>query len=59
LGVFDDLTVFYGRVPPGLQAVICRVLAEAGERDMAKKASQSIDEEILMPHEKLLIEGLN
>jgi tetratricopeptide (TPR) repeat protein len=58
LAAFDDLTVFFARVPPGQQAVICRVLAEAGQRDAAEKASQSIDKELLTDGELRVLQGL-
>jgi len=58
LGAFDDLTVFFGRVPPGQQAVICRVLAEAGQRDMARKAMQAVDKQSLTTNEFLILQGL-
>jgi len=59
LGAFDDLTVFYNRVPPALQAVICRVLAEGGQKPVALKAMQSIDRKALTTGESRLLQGLN
>ena len=58
LGVFDDLTVFYGRVPPALQAVICRVLADGGRGDFAMRASQDIDKKKLTQNEMSLLQGI-
>jgi predicted Zn-dependent protease len=59
VGAFDDLTVFYNRVPPALQAVICRVLADGGQKPRALEAVQAIDEKSLTTNEKGLLEGLN
>lgn len=59
VGAFEDLTVFYNRVPPGLQAVICRILAEGGQKAAALQASQIIDRKNLTKGEKVLLEGLN
>ena len=59
VGVFDDLTVFYNRVPPALQAVICRVLADGGQKPRALQAVQSIDKKSLTTKEKALLQGLN
>jgi hypothetical protein len=58
LGVFDDLTVFYGRVPPALQAVICRVLADGGRGEFAMRASQDIDKKKLTQNEMSLLQGI-
>lgn len=57
LAAFDDLTVFFGRVPPPLQAVICRVLAEAGQNEISRSAAQRIDRKKLTPEELMLITG--
>jgi hypothetical protein len=51
LGAFGDLTVFFWRVPPGLQAVICRVLAEGGQVAMAQQAMQKVDQQLLTEQE--------
>jgi hypothetical protein len=59
LGAFDDLTVFYNRVPPALQAVICRVLAEGGHSATGIQASQAIDRKALTNEERVLLDGLN
>jgi hypothetical protein len=56
---FDDLTVFYNRVPPALQAVICRVLTDGGQKPRALEAVQAIDEKSLTANEKGLLGGLN
>ena len=58
VGAFNDLTVFFGRVPPGQQAVICRALAEGGQVDAAKKASQVIDRNKLTEGEARVLQGL-
>ena len=59
LGAFDDLTVFFGRVPPALQAVICRVLAEGGQKPAALQAVQAIDRTALTNGENGLLQSLN
>ena len=59
VGAFDDLTVFYNRVPPALQAVICRVLADGGQKPRALEAVQAIDEKSLTTNEMALLGGLN
>jgi hypothetical protein len=59
LGAFDDLTVFFRRVPPALQAVICRILAESGQKAAAIQAMQIIDREALNTGEDGLLQGLN
>jgi hypothetical protein len=59
LAAFDDLTVFYNRAPPALQAVICRVLADGGQKPRALEAVQAIDEKSLTANEKGLLGGLN
>lgn len=59
LAAFDDLTVFFNRVPPALQAVISRVLAEAGQKAAALQAVQGIDREVLTNEEKRLLQELN
>jgi hypothetical protein len=57
LGAFDDLTVFFSRVPPGLKAVLCRVLVDGGRREMAAQASESVDRKYLTPEELRMFEG--
>ena len=57
VGAFDDLTVFFSRVPPGLQAVICGVLVAGGQQELAKNASQTIDHESLTDREKEILQG--
>jgi tetratricopeptide (TPR) repeat protein len=59
LGAFDDLTVFFGRVPPALQAVICLVLAGQGRGEFAMQAAQSIDQDKLTKEERLLLSGMS
>jgi hypothetical protein len=51
LAAFDDLTVFYNRAPPALQAVICRVLADGGQKPRALEAVQAIDEKSITANE--------
>lgn len=58
LAAFNDLTLYYGRMPPSIQAVICRVLAAAGQRDAAYRAAQVIDKKALTEQEKQLLTGL-
>ena len=57
LGAFDDLTVFFSRVPPGLQAALCRVLVDGGRREMAAQASEKVDRKHLTPEELRMFEG--
>ena len=55
---FDDITVFYDRLPSGPQAVICAVLAANGQTEFTRALVKSVDVSKLMPGEKILIEGL-
>jgi hypothetical protein len=55
VAAFDDLTVFFSRVPPGLQAVICRVLEDGGRSDAANAALQAIDQKLLTDQERSLL----
>jgi tetratricopeptide (TPR) repeat protein len=59
VAAFDDLTVFFNRVPPGQQAVICRVLAEGGQEPAAMQAAQAIDRTALTNGESRLLQSLN
>jgi hypothetical protein len=45
-------------MPPSIQAVICRVLAAAGQREAAYRAAQVIDKKALTEQEKQLLMGL-
>jgi hypothetical protein len=56
VAAFEDLTVFFSRVPPGLQAVLCRVLAEGGHEGMAAQALESVDKKHLTPLELSMLE---
>ena len=58
LRAFTNLTVFYNRLPPGPQAVLCAVLAANGQRERAAWMAQSIDVAKLSSGEKALIDGL-
>ena len=58
LRAFMNLTVFYNRLPPGPQAVLCAVLAANGQREQAASMAQSIDVAKLSSGERLLLEGL-
>jgi len=58
LRAFMNLTVFYNRLPPGPQAVLCAVLAANGQREQAASMAQSIDVTKLSSGERVLIEGL-
>ena len=51
LVAFDDLTVFYNRVPPALQAVICRALIEGGQTELGQQALQAVDQKELTAQE--------
>jgi len=57
LGAFEDLTVFFPRVPPGLQAVLCRVLAESGQTELATQAAQAVDIKQLTDEEANILKG--
>jgi hypothetical protein len=58
LRAFTNLTVFYNRLPPGPQAVLCAVLAANGQRERAAWMVKSIDVAKLSSGEKALIDGL-
>ena len=58
LDAFEDITVFYDRLPAGPQAVICAVLAANGADSATKAMVKAIDISKLSPGEKELIQGL-
>ncbi len=58
LSSFDDITVFYDRLPPGPQAVICAVVAANAQTDRARALVRAIDRSKLTPDELALIENL-
>jgi hypothetical protein len=53
--IFEDITVFADRLPPGQLAVIAAVLAGNGETAHARAAAASIDPDLLVPGEYALI----
>ncbi len=53
---FEDLTLLFARLPPGLQAVIYRALASSGQVEMASRALQQIDKQKLTPDEAALLQ---
>jgi hypothetical protein len=55
LGIFDDITVFADRLPPGQLAVIAAVLAASGDNQRARAAAVSVDPALLSPGEYALI----
>lgn len=58
LSGFDDITVFYDRLPPGSQAVICAVIEANDQRDRALLLARAIDRSKLTPEERSLIANL-
>ena len=58
LKIFDDITVFADRLPPGQLAVLAAVLAANGDALRARAAATSIDPDLLAPGEYALILSL-
>jgi len=58
LSSFDDITVFYDRLPPGPQAVICAIIAANGQSERVAALSKVIDRSKLTEGEAALIRGL-
>lgn len=58
LAGFDDITVFYDRLPPGPQAVVCAVLAANGRRGQAVVLARAIPRSKLTSKEQALIDNL-
>ena len=54
-GIFDDITVFADRLPPGQLAVLAAVLAGSGESARARAAAVSINPDLLSPGEYALV----
>lgn len=55
LQVFDTITVFADRLPPGQLAVIAAVLAANGDTDRARAAAAMVEPDLLLPGEYALI----
>lgn len=55
---FDDLTLEFGKLSPGTQAVYCAALAASGQRERAAELSGRIDRSLLSPAEAGLIRDL-
>jgi len=53
--IFDDITVFADRLPPGQLAVIAAVLAGGGDGDRARAAANILDPALLSPGEYTLV----
>ncbi|MGA1128682.1 MAG: hypothetical protein ACO3XN_01280, partial [Chthoniobacterales bacterium] len=53
--IFDDITVFADRLPPGQLAVIAAVLAGGGDIGRARMAASAVDTALLSPGEYALI----
>jgi len=49
--VFDDITVFADRLPPGQLAIIAAVLAASGDMVRARAAAAAIEPDLLTPGE--------
>lgn len=58
LGGFDEVTIFYDRLPPGAQAVVCAVIDANDQRDKAALLARSIDKSKLVPDELRLIANI-
>ena len=55
LKVFDDITVFADRLPPGQLAVLAAVLSAGGDAKRARGAAAILDPDLLLPGEYALI----
>ena len=53
--IFDDITVFADRLPPGQLAVIAAVLAGSGDDERARAAANLLDPALLSPGEYALV----
>ena len=53
--IFDDITVFADRLPPGQLAVIAAVLAGGGDAASARVAANTLDPALLSPGEYALV----
>jgi predicted Zn-dependent protease len=53
--IFDDITVFADRLPPGQLAVIAAVLAGSGDSVRARAAANLLDPALLSPGEYALV----
>jgi len=53
--IFDDITVFADRLPPGQLAVIAAVLAGSGDVERARSAANLLDPALLSPGEYALV----
>lgn len=49
--VFEDITIFADRLPPGQLAIIAAVLAASGDTDRARAAARAVDPALLTPGE--------
>ncbi|MBJ7259056.1 MAG: hypothetical protein JHD33_05895 [Chthoniobacterales bacterium] len=58
LATFEDITMFYDRLPPGSQAVICAVVAANGDSEVSRSMAKAIDVSKLAPGEKALLGNL-
>jgi hypothetical protein len=54
-GIFDDITVFADRLPPGPLAVIAAVLAGSGDSVRARAAANLLDPSLRSPGEYALV----
>ena len=54
-GVFDDITVYFNRLPPSLQAVLAAAAAASGESQLAGDMRKQINARALSPAEKKLL----
>lgn len=53
--VFDDITVYFNRLPPQLQAVLAAAAAASAEDGLAAAMAQRIDGSLLAPAEQKLL----
>jgi hypothetical protein len=53
--IFDDITVFADRLPPGQLAVIAAVLAGSGDTERGRAAADMLDPALLSPGEYALV----
>lgn len=58
LASFDDITLFYDRLPAGSQAVVCAVVEANNQHEQALSLSKAIDRSKLSPEELSLIVNL-
>lgn len=59
VGVFDDFTVYFNRLPPPMQSSLASIFLAGGDSQVASEMAKRVDKQVLAPEEIRMLEGIS